>query len=227
MTLLTNVKTAIRRDASDMVRLFRVTKYEWDAWASHIAGRFSRRRLQATGLWLNIASGGHRVPGWLNVDGVPAADVRIDLRRRWPMLDGCAEYIYCEHFLDHLEFPHGAEKFLRECLRVLEPGGRIRLVVHDLELIARAYLAKDQRFFQESGFEAPTFAESVNQVARFNDFHRFMYDFDCLTRLLLAVGFTRVTRSAFRSSEVPELNIDIDVPDRPVQSLYVEATKPE
>ena len=229
MPSILEVKETLRRDASDFVRLFRVVKYELDALASHISGSLARRGRpleMERGLKINVASGGHRSEGWLHLDGVPGSDVRADLRRRWPLPDGCARLIYCEHFLDHLEHPYGAQKFARECLRVLEPGGTIRVVVHDLELIARAYLARDERFFVESGFPAPTFAESVNQVARFNDYHRFMYDFDSLHELLNEAGFVAITRSAFRGSSNAELNIDIDLPERAVQSLYVEARRP-
>ena len=47
--------------------------------------------------------------------------------------------LYSSHFLEHLRDPE-ARSFLRECMRVLKPGGILRLVVPNLEDIARDYL---------------------------------------------------------------------------------------
>jgi hypothetical protein len=43
--------------------------------------------------------------------------------------------------LEHLRRPD-AERFMRECHRVLRPGGLLRVAVPDLERIARAYICK-------------------------------------------------------------------------------------
>lgn len=47
--------------------------------------------------------------------------------------------VYCSHVLEHFTRP-AAPIFLRECHRVLRPGGIVRVVVPDLETMARLYV---------------------------------------------------------------------------------------
>jgi SAM-dependent methyltransferase len=73
----------------------------------------------------------------LNGRGVP---VRFtDLRDGIPYPDGSFDVVYHSNFLEHLG-RRDAEQLLRECRRVLRPGGILRVVVPDLEVQARAYL---------------------------------------------------------------------------------------
>ena len=91
---------------------------------------------------LNLGCGRRRHPGWTNADLVPdTADVlRVDLRRRLPFADGTFTAVYASHVLEHLAPAEGAD-LLREIARVLVSGGVVRIVVPDLEGIARAYVA--------------------------------------------------------------------------------------
>jgi SAM-dependent methyltransferase len=57
-----------------------------------------------------------------------------------PFEDNSVDAGYHSHLLEHLD-RETAPKFLREILRVLKPGGRLRIVVPDFEEAARAYLA--------------------------------------------------------------------------------------
>jgi predicted SAM-dependent methyltransferase len=90
---------------------------------------------------LNLGCGLRFHPEWTNVDFV-AGDPSViahDLRKGVPFGDGQFEVVYHSHVLEH--FPKaGAELFLRECHRVLRPGGVIRIAVPDLERAARVYL---------------------------------------------------------------------------------------
>jgi SAM-dependent methyltransferase len=73
----------------------------------------------------------------LNGRGVP---VRFtDLRHGIPYDDESFDAVYHSNFLEHLE-RGDAEQLLRECRRVLRPGGILRVVVPDLAVQARAYL---------------------------------------------------------------------------------------
>jgi len=56
-----------------------------------------------------------------------------------PFRDESFDVVYHSHLLEHL--PHAeALPFLRECHRVSKPGAIVRVVVPDLEAIARLYL---------------------------------------------------------------------------------------
>ena len=63
-----------------------------------------------------------------------------DLANGIPFLDQEFDVVYHSHVLEHFDRSEG-EKFLRECFRVLKPGGIIRVAVPDLERIVREYLA--------------------------------------------------------------------------------------
>jgi SAM-dependent methyltransferase len=90
---------------------------------------------------LNLGCGNRFHPDWINVDLFPGASrVRQhDLRKPLPFPDQSFEAVYHSHVLEHL--PRAAAPgFLGECYRVLVPGGVLRVVVPDLESIARLYL---------------------------------------------------------------------------------------
>lgn len=82
-------------------------------------------------------------PDWLNLDFSPfSPSVRqANLLDRLPLMDESASLVYSSHFLEHV--PYGlVPGLLRECLRVLHPGGVVRLVLPDLENMVREYLAQ-------------------------------------------------------------------------------------
>lgn len=93
-------------------------------------------------MYLNVGCGEHFRPDWTNVDfrsrhgAVRAYDITRGLR----FDDGIFDVVYHSHLLEHLR-REDVPPFLLECRRVMRPGGVIRVVVPDLEQIARAYLA--------------------------------------------------------------------------------------
>lgn len=78
---------------------------------------------------------------WDNYDHRPSSPgVRpLDLRRPLPLADGVYEAVYSSHTLEHLP-RNEVPRILSEFRRVLKPGGILRIVVPDLELMARTYL---------------------------------------------------------------------------------------
>jgi predicted SAM-dependent methyltransferase len=90
---------------------------------------------------LNIGCGATFHPDWINLDSAPVSPkVRAhDIATGLPFADGHFQAVYASHVLEHLD-PEAGMRLLRECLRVLRPGGIVRIVVPDLEAIARTYL---------------------------------------------------------------------------------------
>jgi SAM-dependent methyltransferase len=90
---------------------------------------------------VNIGCGPLVRPGWINLDRQKhSPDVTpYDIRRGLPFGDGQVDACYTSHMVEHLSAPE-AKQFLTECFRVLKPGGIIRVVVPDLESIAKGYL---------------------------------------------------------------------------------------
>ncbi len=95
---------------------------------------------------LNLGCGSRYHPAWTNVDFAPEdpAVLSHDLRRGIPFPDEEFDVVYHSHVLEHFS-RRGARGFLRECRRVLKPGGTLRVAVPDLELIAKTYLGTLER----------------------------------------------------------------------------------
>ncbi len=91
---------------------------------------------------VNIGCGPVFHPDWLNLDVEPVDAVvqRFDARKPLPFDDASVDVIYHSHLLEHLGRVE-AHRFVLECFRILRPGGTMRVVVPDLEGIARAYLS--------------------------------------------------------------------------------------
>jgi predicted SAM-dependent methyltransferase len=92
-------------------------------------------------LRVNLGCGTRYHPDWANFDLTPAGPgVRqANFIQGIPLPDGAASCVYHSHILEHLPLELG-KAFLTECLRVLAPGGNLRVVVPDLEQSARDYL---------------------------------------------------------------------------------------
>lgn len=93
--------------------------------------------------YVNLGCGGRFHPDWINVDfsSVSSEVIEHDLRRGIPLDTGTMDVVYHAHVLEHFTRPE-ANSFMKECYRVLKPGGIIRIAVPDLESIAREYLRK-------------------------------------------------------------------------------------
>jgi len=90
---------------------------------------------------VNLGCGYHFHPDWLNVDLVPRGPgvIAHNLSQPLPFDDASFGVVYHSHVLEHFTRAQ-ATAFMRECFRILAPGGVIRVVVPDLEVIARLYL---------------------------------------------------------------------------------------
>ncbi|HLP62689.1 MAG TPA: methyltransferase domain-containing protein, partial [Candidatus Deferrimicrobium sp.] len=90
---------------------------------------------------LNIGCGDRFHKDWENIDLVPfSADVKkIDILGRLPYRDQSFQAVYCSHMLEHLD-RDAAAAFAREVFRILKKNGIFRVLVPDLEQMARLYL---------------------------------------------------------------------------------------
>lgn len=95
---------------------------------------------------LNLGCGAALHPKWVNVDLVSNSPLVLaqDVTRGIQFPDATFDAVYSSHVLEHLT-PEQGERLLREAFRVLRPQGVLRLVVPDLESIARLYLQKLER----------------------------------------------------------------------------------
>ena len=91
---------------------------------------------------LNLGCGQCKRSGWINIDFQSSSPdvLAYDLRLGIPFADATFDIVYHSHVLEHFSRAQGAF-FIKECFRVLKPGGLLRVVVPDLENITRAYIA--------------------------------------------------------------------------------------
>lgn len=90
---------------------------------------------------LNIGCGTRFHPAWTNIDVASVSPhVRIhDIRNGLLFPDESFDAVYHSHLLEHVP-REAALPLTQECYRVLKRGGIIRVVIPDLERIARLYL---------------------------------------------------------------------------------------
>ncbi|HET8644736.1 MAG TPA: methyltransferase domain-containing protein [Vicinamibacteria bacterium] len=203
-------------------------------WSLYLALRRSRLLTALAGRVLDAPRRQHLA----RIDG---ATVLHDLRRPLPFPDQWADAVYhshvLEHFDRHLEDPDrdAALGFLRENLRVLKPGGILRVVVPDLEALCRGYLddlaacaaqaapgAEHDRAVarileQSVRREAATTARRrglrrrverlvLGDARRRGETHQWMYDRVNLAALLERAGFAEVRVVGYGVSRIPEWN---------------------
>jgi predicted SAM-dependent methyltransferase len=106
----------------------------------------SHARLQPGSALANFGCGTTFHQAWDNFDFIPSGEeVRsVDLRRPLPFGDNVYDAVYSSHSLEHLP-RNEVPAVLAEFLRILKPGGVIRLAVPDLELMARTYIKQLER----------------------------------------------------------------------------------
>lgn len=195
------------------------------------------------GLKVHLGCGDDIRVGWVNIDLVPILPRRIDpsahanatfinydLRLGLPLEDGSCDFVYSSHFFEHLEYEHGL-KLMRDCYRMLRPGGVFRIVLPNLRGFFEAYLRGEKEYFdgfdpfvsahlpsvEESGTK--TLIDYVNVGTYQSGEHKYIYDEEKLELILRRVGYGSVATSSYREG------IDQDVPVRRRYSFYMEAVK--
>ena len=93
--------------------------------------------------YLNLGCGKRYHSSWINIDIAPQGpEIRAyDLSKGIPLPEGSCDVVYHSNLLEHLRRPQ-ARHLMKECFRVLRPGGILRVAVPDLEQICRMYLTK-------------------------------------------------------------------------------------
>lgn len=180
---------------------------------------------------INLGSGSYGLPDWVNIDArrhYSNLSFAHDIRKPLPFINGQAARIFAEHVLEHIDFREDMPKVLAECYRVLQPGGRIRIVVPDGKRYLEAYVKQDPKLWEALGCpqlpnDMPTPMSMVNHVFHQGGEHLFAYDFETLEYLLKEAGFIDIQQVSYREGADPKLCIDRE--EHAKYSLYVEAQK--
>jgi predicted SAM-dependent methyltransferase len=167
---------------------------------------------------LQLGTGKNPYEGWLNTDVVDYTGrgedvVYMDALKPFPLPDASFDSVFSEHMLEHASYAQG-QHVLRECHRILRPGGRIRIATPGVDNLIRLY-ANDLSDLQERyiRWSIDTFAREADAYLPgfvlnnmfFNFAHRFVYDRETLRHALEAAGYADVEERAIGESADPEL----------------------
>lgn len=193
---------------------------------------------------LHLGCGRHLLAGWLNSDRHSRAGiVGLDATRPLPFPAGTFAYVYSEHLLGSLS-ANGAGTMLRECFRVLAPGGKVRIATPDLAFLAGLQggelSARQRRYVEWFHAETGTTAHLRDPLLAGLVVNRYMkawgievvYDEPMLRGALEAAGFCAVTRRGLNESDDGALRGLANEGRMPpgllgLESLVLEARKSE
>jgi predicted SAM-dependent methyltransferase len=170
------------------------------AWRS-AARRFrqrSRRPLRRMRVEkLHIGSGPQVLQGWTNVDLEyhPGVDHVLDVRDGLPF--DAVDYLYAEHFIEHLTHDEGM-RFLAECRAALKPSGVLRLSTPNLDWVWSTQ-------YRRSSEDPVRDCFAINKSFR-GWGHQFLYNLETLTAALHDAGFAEVRAFRYGESERPLLS---------------------
>ena len=128
---------------------------------------------------LQVGCGRNFLAGWLNADWF-YGDIYLNAKRRLPFEGSSLNFIFCEHFLEHISLDEGL-RFLEDCHRVLRASGVIRITMPDLEKLTDLYLDRNE-FVRRSEYANKIFGDSnLSPCILFNNLmrswgHKFCYD---------------------------------------------------
>jgi predicted SAM-dependent methyltransferase len=183
-----------------------ITERQIARWVRERQARIEKCLASCTPLGLQLGAGPHGLRGWLNTDLKPPSDsvVYVDVTKTFPFDDGVFDYVYSEHLIEHLTYDDG-RFMLRECYRVLKPGGTLRIATPNLaNLIALFGPEKtdmQQRYMRYAVDRHLHGRVPYREVFVLNNFfynweHRFIYDATTLRDCLDGCGFAAVSERA-------------------------------
>jgi predicted SAM-dependent methyltransferase len=208
------------------VREFR---FELKAFCYHLIGNsFLLRRELEKKKKLHFGSGPDMKSDFINIDFNRHADIFLDARNRLNIPSNSIEYIYSSHFVEHLEHNELVAHF-KECYRVLEHGGVLRIGVPDFPKVFKSYCNGDKEWLEvrrkvlsEKLLLPPGLIcamDFVNNAVYENGEHKICLDMEKIRNLLIFSGFSALAINA------SEFDQQIDVSSRRELTFFVEAVK--
>jgi predicted SAM-dependent methyltransferase len=141
---------------------------------------------------LNFGCGGNRLEGWENFD------IDVDISKPLPFPDECARFILAEHCVEHVSH-QDAWMFFKECHRILQPGGVLRVAIPDVCRMERSMTPEYSKAVRDGGH-----GSNPIRAAVFEHGHRAAWDQALLGTFLCAIGF-KATAVKVGESEHGEL----------------------
>jgi predicted SAM-dependent methyltransferase len=191
---------------------------------------------------LQIGTGRNALKGWLNTDrdtAVSKETVFMDAQKKFLFAESTFDYIFCEHFIEHLDYWNGL-RFIQECHRVLKPGGKLRISTPDLcfliDLFAENKTELQHRYIKWAVDSQTDFDIYLDTFVINNFFrswgHKFIYDYKTLKDSMTRCGFINIRQ--YNPGESDDKNLrgieshdhEIGKEFNKLESLVLEGTKP-
>jgi predicted SAM-dependent methyltransferase len=194
----------------------------WRAFARTMAGTVTAGSQLENARLLHLGCGENLLPGWANVDLIGFDGViPWNLARPLPIAAGSVDFIYSEHFIEHLALAE-VESWLADCCRLLRSGGVLRVSTPDLRTLLAEYAAGRTDEWADVDWHPASPCRMVNEGMR-SWGHQFLFDFDELAGCVKRAGFSQVVAQRWHESAHSELRGLEYRPDH--GDLIIEATK--
>jgi len=178
-------------------------------------------------LHLNLGSGANPVKGFVNIEGVAQRhkEMWLDLRNGLPFPDNTVDGIFTCHVFEHFYMPELAP-LVKDCHRVLKPGGTLRILVPSVDKAIAAYVNQDPSFFSPFPRAYKSMGGKLYNFLLCEGQHRIIFDFSLMEEILLYSGFHTVEEKAGGESHLfrPEVLEQMEEGYAGI-SLMVEAQK--
>jgi len=149
-------------------------------------------------------------------------DIKMaDVRKELPIESGVVDWVYCSHVIEHLE-KYEAESLVKEIKRILKRGGRVRIVLPDLNKIIKNYGDDPDQFNRVYfGFEKD---KKAGILGKFIRPHNWMYTYESFKKLMVEAGFEKIEKSNWQNGKMPDVK-KLDLEIHKDLSFYIEAEK--
>lgn len=188
---------------------------------------------------LHVGCGDRPIPGWCNVDVAKLNNEvqYVNALKRMPFESEAFQYVFSEHFIEHLPFADGV-RFFREAHRVLKRGGVLRTATPDLDFLyelrnidsdpKRRYVDYISKNFAP---EQPKSYVTCANMAFYGWGHRFIWNAAFMEEVLKGMGFGEFRVLKPSQSDVPDLrNLEqhgksVPAEINELETFVLEATK--
>lgn len=158
---------------------------------------------------------------WTTVDLINEADICLNLLKPIPFPSNSVGIIYSSHLIEHFSYPQ-MMNLLKECNRILKPGGIFSVCVPNTRLFVDFYTGSkkcdiDRYCGYKPAYHNNSSIDFLNYIAYMDGLHKHMFDEDNLVAILRKAGF--------RNVRIREFDPKLDLKERRHQSIYAEGIK--